>query len=71
MKRDTKIGALIALATVIAALLGVLLSISRIQPVLGGILIGVVFGVGVARGDFSFTRKLQGNFRRSKMRAEG
>jgi Kef-type K+ transport system membrane component KefB len=74
MISDRKIAVGIALATMVGAVTGLLLSISKIQPVLGGIILGVVIGIAVARGNFSLTKKRASEFlqaQNSKLRAEG
>lgn len=52
MITDRKLGAAIALVTVVGAVIGVILAVFRIQPSLGGVMIGIVLGTTVARGYF-------------------
>ena len=57
MIADRKLGAAIALVTPIVAVLGVILAVSKIQPALGGVMIGIVLGTAVARGYFAVKPK--------------
>jgi hypothetical protein len=53
MKSQRSIGAVIAMATALAAAIGLLTGYLNVQPAIGLAVAGIVIGTGVARGAFS------------------